>query len=616
MRLSRYSGVFLPFCRAIPHAASRFRWLVLVACLTWTATAFAHEIPARVMVRVFVHADASAVRVLVRVPMAAMRDVEFPLRGADGMLDVARADSTLRDAAQLWVADAVRLTVNGTSQPPGRVVAVRAALPSDRAFDSYQDALQAVQGAPMSVDTDVVATQAMLDVLLAFPAAGPDARLALAAQFRHLGVKTTTVVRLVRDDGTERAFMYDGDEQLLQLEPGWWHAAGRFVRLGATHLLDGVDHLLFLLCLVLPVRRLRPLIGVVTAFTVAHSITLGASALGYVPDALWFPPLVELLIAASIVYMAVENILAVNLVHRWRMAFGFGLVHGLGFAYVLKSSLQFAGGHQVTALAAFNIGIEAGQLLVLAVAVPALGWLFRHLVAERAGVMIFSVMIAHTAWHWMTDRFDLVRAYRLAWPAWDAALALAAVRVAIVLLVASVAAWVLNGIMDRFAKPRASRTALMMAGMLFGSAFLAGTPLLAQTAARSTMRGVYTADQATKGREVFAGACSGCHTVASHSGAVFAARWMGRPLSEFFDYVSNLMPKAAPATLTEDEYVWVTAYVLKLNGMPAGQKELSAEPSLLKGIRIDSSRVAAGTGRATVHYAHGRAFDRVRTEKP
>ena len=93
---------------------------------------------------------------------------------------------------------------------------------------------------------------------------------------------------------------------------------------GFVHILDGTDHLLFLLCLVIPFRRLRPLVLVVTAFTVAHSITLIASAFGLAPDALWFPPLVETLIAASIVYMALENIVGSERLRqsRWMIAFG------------------------------------------------------------------------------------------------------------------------------------------------------------------------------------------------------------------------------------------------------------------------------------------------------
>ena len=84
------------------------------------------------------------------------------------------------------------------------------------------------------------------------------------------------------------------------------------MKLGFCHILDGTDHLLFLFCLVIPFRRFRSLVAVVTAFTVAHSITLIASAYNLAPDALWFPPLIETLIATSIVYMALENIVGAN----------------------------------------------------------------------------------------------------------------------------------------------------------------------------------------------------------------------------------------------------------------------------------------------------------------
>src|SRR5439155_4932131 len=137
----------------------------------------------------------------------------------------------------------------------------------------------------------------------------------------------------------------EGDPGLVRLDPRWHQAALRFVGLGCWHSLDGSDHLLFLLCLLIPFRRLRALVLVVTSFTAAHSITLIASAFGLAPDALWFPPLVETLIAASIVYMALENIVAPQLRRRWIITFAFGLVHGFGFSFALRQTLQFAGSH-------------------------------------------------------------------------------------------------------------------------------------------------------------------------------------------------------------------------------------------------------------------------------
>ena len=110
---------------------------------------------------------------------------------------------------------------------------------------------------------------------------------------------------------------------------------------------------------------------------------------------------------------------------RWILALAFGLVHGLGFSFALRESLQFAGSHLLTSLLSFNAGVELGQLLVLALMVPALQLLFRFVVAERIGAILLSALVAHTAWHWTADRWGSLRQF--AWPAFDAA-ALASLR--------------------------------------------------------------------------------------------------------------------------------------------------------------------------------------------
>jgi hypothetical protein len=147
---------------------------------------------------------------------------------------------------------------------------------------------------------------------------------------------------------------------------------------------------------------------------VAHSITLIASAYGYAPDVGWFPPLIETLIAVSIVYMALENIVVEHPARRWIITFFFGLVHGFGFSFVLRDTLQFAGSHVLTSLLSFNVGVELGQLFVLVLFVPALNLLFRYVVAQRLGIIILSALVAHQAWHWMEDRFDALMQFP--WP--------------------------------------------------------------------------------------------------------------------------------------------------------------------------------------------------------
>ena len=393
-------------------SAFRRNVLALTAlALLAPAPSSAHEIPASVVVHAFVRPQGPQLRVLVRAPLGAMRDVAFPIRG-DGFLDLDRAEQSLRDAATLWLTRDIQVFEEDTPLPPPRIAAVRVSLPSDRSFVTYDTALAHVTGPPLAAATSVVHDQLLLDVLLEYPIASDRSAFSIRPTLARLGVRVVTVVRYQPPAGHERAFELAGDPGLVRLDPRWHQAAWRFVQLGFAHILDGTDHLLFLLCLVIPFRRFGALALIVTAFTVAHSITLIAAASGLAPDALWFSPLVETLIAASILYMALENIAGAGGVQRrWIIAFAFGLVHGFGFSFALRSTLQFAGSHLVTSLLAFNVGVEIGQLLVLAAFVPLLQLVFRFVVAERIGTIILSALVAHTAWHWTADRWDDLRRF-------------------------------------------------------------------------------------------------------------------------------------------------------------------------------------------------------------
>ena len=376
----------------------------------------AHEIPADVRILAFVKPDASQLRLIVRVPLIAMRDIDFPRRGA-GFIDLARAEPSLRDAATLWIADNIVLYEEDRRLPSPRVVEARVSLPSDRSFASYDEAIAHVRGPRLPEDVHLFWEQGMLDLLLEYPIASERSRFSLHPDLARLGLQVTTSLRFIAPGGAIRAFELHGDPGIVRLDPRWHQAALHFVSLGFEHILDGTDHLLFLLCLVIPFRRLRPLILVVTAFTVAHSITLIASAYDFAPDVLWFAPLIETLIAASIVYMALENIIGgVGATRRWAIAFGFGLVHGFGFSFALRETMQFAGDHLLTSLLAFNVGVEVGQVLVLALMVPALQALFRFVVAERMGTIILSAFVAHSASHWMAERWEQLRQFSLSPP--------------------------------------------------------------------------------------------------------------------------------------------------------------------------------------------------------
>jgi hypothetical protein len=424
--------------------ASAFRrkaWCVLFLLFT-ALPAFAHDIPASVVVQTYLRPQGQTLRVLVRAPLASMRDVEFPLRG-DGLLDLAKADKTLQDAAQLWLARDIAIFEGDTRLPLPRLAAVRASLPSDRSFVSYDTALAHVTGPPLAPDVTLYWNQALLDVLFEYPIASDRSPFSIHPTLGRLGIRVVTTVRFQPPAGAERAFELTGDPGLVRLDPRWHQAAWRFVQLGFAHILDGTDHLLFLFCLVIPFRRFRALVVIVTAFTIAHSITLLAAASGFGPDALWFPPLIETLIAVSILYMALENIAGVNNVQRrWALAFGFGLVHGFGFSFALRETLQFAGSHLTSSLLAFNVGVELGQLFVLALLVPALQLWFRYVVAERMGTIILSALVAHTAWHWTGERWERLRQFD--WPAPNVLLLVAGVRWLIALVLAAALVWLVT----------------------------------------------------------------------------------------------------------------------------------------------------------------------------
>jgi hypothetical protein len=294
-------------------SARERRWLgslspvLIAACVATAVPLLAHDIPKDVVIQIFVQPEGQRLRVLVRAPLAAMRDVQFPTRG-DNFLDIARAEPALRHAASLWLADGIGMYEGRAKLGAPRIEATQVSLPSDRSFTTYEAALAHVTGSGLADDTMLVWNQALMDVLFEYAIRSDRSELSIEPALARLGMNVVTVVRFTTPTGAVRAFELRGDPGIVRLDPRWHQAAIRFVQLGFFHILDGTDHLLFLLCLVLPFRRLRPLVLIVTAFTIAHSTTLIASAFDLAPTGLWFPPLIETLIAASIVFMALENV--------------------------------------------------------------------------------------------------------------------------------------------------------------------------------------------------------------------------------------------------------------------------------------------------------------------
>jgi hypothetical protein len=209
--------------------------------------------------------------------------------------------------------------------------------------------------------------------------------------FDVLGSGYHTIANIQWSGGSQQhVFMPASREIRVKLAPAATsRGAGSFFPLGIEHILTGYDHLLFLLALILRGGNLLSLLKIITAFTVAHSITLALAALNIVtlPERL-----IEATIALSIAYVAAENLFLKHAVsHRWAVSFLFGLVHGFGFSNVLRE-LGLPQEGLIWALLSFNLGVEFGQAMAVIAVLPALMWLRRTKFEPRA-VLTASVIV-------------------------------------------------------------------------------------------------------------------------------------------------------------------------------------------------------------------------------
>jgi hypothetical protein len=404
----------------------------LTACAALVLALPCRALPDDLTIRMFVHPAGERLHVLLRVPFKALNGVDFPSRGGNGELDLIRVDPMLPSVARWWIVENLAVYEGDIPLPKAQVVGTRVSLPSDDSFASYETARIHIVGAgpPASSpdDTQVFRDQAMLDVALEYPIHSDRSRFAIHSMLGLLGTHVLTDLRFLPPDGfslgVARAFEYQGDPGLFALDPRWFGAVQRFLPFGFRHILKGTDYLLFLFCVALLLRKVAALVPFIGAFTIAYSTTLIASVYNLASDALWFPPLIETLIAAAILFLAFESIAGGNIVkrRRWIMAFGFGLVYGFGFSFALTPALQFAGSHILTAVLSFNLGIALGQILVLVLLLPVFNLLLRFQVNRRTETIVLAALAADTAWHWVTERADRLTQFSLQWPTLDAAL--------------------------------------------------------------------------------------------------------------------------------------------------------------------------------------------------
>jgi hydrogenase/urease accessory protein HupE len=215
-------------------------------------------------------------------------------------------------------------------------------------------------------------------------------------------VSTASCLATILHDGKVQSFVFTPENRAFSLAlNGPWQQAGSFIYLGIEHILTGYDHILFLISLLMLGGGIKYLLKVITAFTVAHSVTLSLAVLNivHVPSR-W----VESAIALTIIYVALENFWRKDVRGRWIITFLFGLIHGLGFATALKE-IGIPKEQFFTSLLSFNIGVELGQITIILAAYFLISkWFSNKIWYKERIVYPISTVIACVALYWTIER--------------------------------------------------------------------------------------------------------------------------------------------------------------------------------------------------------------------
>jgi hydrogenase/urease accessory protein HupE len=334
--------------------------------VAWTVSAAAHVASTGLATL-----DLDGEKLLYRLTVVA---TEVDDQGGRLLATAADGDRAAAERVAGFLRDYARFSIAGEACQPGRTAVRASTADDDKVF------LEMALSCPKSTGT------------LAIKDDWPEV---LGAHFQ-----TVLSVRGPGRPSVELVFLEDRRTAALDLAaapPTGWFA---FIGMGVEHILGGIDHLLFLLALLVLARGLWQTVTIVTGFTLAHSITLSLAVLGVinVPSRV-----VEPLIAASVVWVAVENLLAPSGIgRRWLIAAGFGLVHGLGFATAL-TELDLSRDALVRTLVGFNVGVELAQIAFVIVVMPPLAW------ASRSGRLprlpqILSIIVAAAGAIWLVQR--------------------------------------------------------------------------------------------------------------------------------------------------------------------------------------------------------------------
>ncbi len=313
----------------------------------------------------------------------------------------------------MLVADGHELFVN--DQPLDPVIEAIRVHPATHQpiFSNLEQARAALQGPVYPADAQAAYVgDTVVDVVLFYRTAGPVDDFAFASRLRPGIEGEERFANLLLDHAGGETKIYRAQGMLdtpITVSRSILTAAATFVTEGVRHILDGSDHVLFVLCLTIGAVTLGSLLWRVTGFTIGHTITLIAGFLGYAPDGAWFVPTVEAAIALSIIYAGVVALMKRSGAATFWITTAIGLLHGFGFAFVLQEILKIDSPNLGVSLLSFNLGVELGQIAIVLAVWPLLHLVQRHRPTwARAGRVAIALPCIAVAALWTGERLGLL----------------------------------------------------------------------------------------------------------------------------------------------------------------------------------------------------------------
>jgi HupE / UreJ protein len=394
------------------HSAGAIAAMIMCIALSAAAAPLMHDLPQDTLMHGFFRVQGREAHLLVRVPLDLLHGISWPTDHGEYLIGdsqgaVNQALDALGHAILIWQ-DGERLTPTKSS---GQLAPL-----GDLSFANSEAAAAHIdQATPPGLK--IAVDLGYLDAHFVYPIRAAPAIFSIQSRVAEdLQDLSKLIVQFVPGGNNwSGAITISPQSGKVALNPNRAQAALGFALVGVQALLTHPDCLLFILCLMIPVRRARDLGPLFAAFALGSLISLAGAALGFAPDSIWFGAFAASVSAVLIFFLALGNIFGAHLQRRRLWTGLFGLVLGFGFAKLLMEALQFAGGHSQIALWFFALGVDLGALLAFALALVGLALILRGARAGRIGIIVLSALVAHASWHWVVDRLGLL--WQSPWPA-------------------------------------------------------------------------------------------------------------------------------------------------------------------------------------------------------